>query len=234
LTLHGLKSDETAARILWSAVLAFAGLLDILATVLPSIWDGGSCTAKPSNTCSPNSISKQPDFVNWLERHHIAISFFSSTLWFIDAFRKTHVAKQLVKSDLEHEILVRGTANKSTKWNSNAAYYKAILWQLLLLPVGFYIALYLLIQRFGAGQYNIPDLDQVDEKVVVKEASMGGYDEQHYEVFSVGSKRAFLFVIAHFIVGETGEAAVSMARLKWTETLRRIVRKLFGWISSRQ
>jgi hypothetical protein len=81
----------------------------------------------------------ESDFIKWLERHHIAISFFFSTLWFIDAFRKAHVAKQQVKADLEHEILVRGSPAKSTKWNSNAAYYKAILVQLLLLPVGFYI-----------------------------------------------------------------------------------------------
>lgn len=85
---------------------------------------------------------------------------------------------------------------------------------------------YLLIQRFGAGQY-IKDLDQVNEKVVVKEAAFGASDER-YEVFSVGSKKAFLFVVVHYFLGETGEAAVSMTRLKWSETLRRIVRKLFS------
>lgn len=120
------------------------------------------------------------------------------------------------------------------------AYYRSIVWQLLL-HVGFYIAIYLAIHR-ASHEGQIKDLDQIEEKIVMKDAAIGD-TEDHYEVFSVGSKEAFFFVLVHlfFIVkssqGETNQAEISrdetdgfVNMMKWTirrKILKRAVKNPF-------
>lgn len=223
-TVFSVETNETTARIIWSAVLAIAGLLDIFATVLPSMFKDDICSEVTLNACISIHASTSSDFIGWLERNHVGISFFFSTLWFVDAFRKAHAAEQNASTVLEHDRLTKGSVGSVIWSNLSTAYYKSVVWQLLLLPMGFYIATYIFLQRIGSTQIFM-DFDQVvEEEVIVKEAGVAGIEDDD-EVFSVRSKQSFLFVLAHYVVGETGRSAIDLARLKLKKSLHMFGRK---------
>ena len=84
--------------------------------------------------------------------------------------------------------------------------------------VRFYITIYVALQRMSNGKV-ITDLNQCDDIIGSKEA---------YQIFSVGDKRSFLFVLVHSVLSETRKTAMTLAKLKWTEALHRFGRRLFG------
>eukprot|EP00956_Cyclotella_meneghiniana_P038577 scaffold156414_cov25-Cyclotella_meneghiniana.AAC.1 len=119
--------------------------------------------------------------------------------------------------------------------NSNIiTYYMTILRQLLLLPMGFYVAVYLTIKRLYRGE-TLEDLDTVNEVVVVNEIDNITGTVRN-EIFSVRSTRSFLFVLVRYVIGnkdsdtdsetgdeKTGQLSILVQRIKWN-----VVRRLIG------
>lgn len=222
------KNNQTSSRIVWSIILAIAAVFDILATILPSLEKNESCNEFNSSCTSIAPLNQSPQWVRWLDRHHITISFSFSALWFLDAFRKAYTAKHCANITEERSKLADIKSVERGWMNSNISHYIAIIWQLLLLPMGFYVAVYVTIKKINRGE-RLQDLDEVDEIVVVDEFDITGTDR--IEVFSVRSTRSFLFVLVRYIIGntdsetdsetgdeKTGQLTILVGRFKWNVT----------------
>ena len=227
------KNNQTSSRIVWSIILAIAAVLDILATILPSLGKNESCNEFNTSCTLIAPLNQSPEWIRWLDRHHITISFSFSALMFLDAFRKAYTAKHCANITEERSKLADIKSVERGWMNSNILHYIAIIWQLLLLPMGFYVAVYVTIKKINRGE-RLQDLDEVDEIVVVDEFDITGTDR--IEVFSVRSTRSFLFVLVRYIIGntdsetdsetgdeKTGQLTILVGRFKWN-----VARHLIG------
>jgi hypothetical protein len=224
--------DNETERHTWALTLGVAGLLDILATVLPgfvgkigtcddaSTYDLCELRITAATTFSPEFLA----FVDWIDQRNVAISLFFSTLWFMDAFLKASSARQRVLVKKEHQsLLVNGDIEQTRNWwdASTFVYYQSIAVQLLYLPVGFYFVFFYIVQKMVHGQ-GIRELGEVTTK---KMTLIKNDDYIHYESFSVNSREAFLIAILEYVAYTAfGVTAGKFSRFKKIQT-RKLIRK---------
>lgn len=210
------------SRYVWAFTLGAAGLFDILGTVLPGSAYSDTCSEPSAAPLTPPLLS----FVAWLDRHDIAISFFVSGLWFLDAFWNAHRAKHKVRAKIERDSLMLKEIKPTKWWNSSSfAYYRSIVVQLLCLPVGFYVAVFYTLYRIIHGE-EIEVLDEVNETIVVVETDSDG--TEHYETFSVRSKKAFVVALLHYFGGATTQAAMRMVKSELVKVVKAWSKIIFG------
>eukprot|EP00980_Cylindrotheca_fusiformis_P005739 scaffold1194_cov127-Cylindrotheca_fusiformis.AAC.16 len=222
-------------RHLWALTLGVAGLLDILATVLPTLVGKiGACDDASSYDVCERHISAAAtfpheflEFVDWMDENNLAISLFFSTLWFIDAFFKAHRARHRVLRKKERQRLRFHQAKERTrKWfdSSTFVYYRAITVQLLFLPVGFYFIVYDGARQMMNGQ----DMEEIEAVVSKKIVFLKSIDNTGYKSFSVKSKEAFLIALAEYIIysafGVTSREAKSIFKRHKTIQTRKLIR----------
>lgn len=164
-------------RIVWTAILAIGGLLDILASAAPILRTYGGCTqllaAAGPRPCQNDAnrgssiafLFEGIEFchdvwaplVLWLEKHDFSIAFVFSLLWFRLAFSKaSELFNAAMIMDDRSRLLTKEyletdgshkTKNKKFTVSPQLMYYSRIFTEMMLLPVGFYIILY----HFGKG-----------------------------------------------------------------------------------
>jgi hypothetical protein len=190
---------------IWRFSLGCAGVLDIVACLLPSFVESEEdemVTGPRSNAKDifPNYIL---DLASFLDHHSVTISLVFSTMWFLDAFfaAQKRRTKFLIQEEKSRYLGLNDSSTEKKpkkRWETAwFVYYRSMTLQLLLLPVGFYIILFYSVDQIIRGGA-IEDLDGVNESVTV--AVSNADDEIEYERFSTHSKISLLFAIIHHIL----------------------------------
>jgi hypothetical protein len=226
-------------RIMWTVILGIGGLLDILATACPILRTSGWMDSGDGTTMLPlggTIVSFRRDvrtpFLLWLEKHNVGISFLFSLLWFRLAFSKANMMRG---ADIVLEDRIRLVANESAGTrdgaptrsanavNPQTTFYRQILTEMVLLPVGLYILLY----HFGKGivfegkpllEAILELPDQVNETITLKIKDQE--DRVQYEVFTERSKMSLLSAILHHVYRSI-LAATIFARSELVDYLKR-------------
>jgi len=146
----------------WSIVLCFAGVLDILAYLEPTLRgpseDRCGRTADASSAAAPPSTwwwcccSTWITFLNNLREYNVVIAFVFSLLWFRHSLikaREEHYQKFVVHKDRVGETTIPAT---KTAFSAEHYYYRRLLTKMLLLPMGFYIILFHLLRGLLRGK----------------------------------------------------------------------------------
>jgi hypothetical protein len=168
-------------RRVWSIVLGFAGVLDILAYLEPTLRSSydETCTIEVEfgeslSTLLLGEEAVQPPwycstwvtFLDRLKEYNVVIAFSFSWLWFMHSHSKAREAYyykfsvkedrlQLSEKDNEQiEGKSKGwTRRKLRKYNATRAFYRRILSRMLLLPVGYYVISFHLLRGLMNGQW---------------------------------------------------------------------------------
>jgi hypothetical protein len=225
--------DFEFIRYAWLFCLGVAGFLDILATILPPYFYSNP-DAKLSGIENAEQNEHILVFVRWLVNNDITINLFFSALWFIDAFFDANVLqnKVLRKKERRRLRVCKGEEPKNTYFwqTANFVYYSSIIFQLVLLPVGFYFTVYYVFNRVVHGKA-VEDLNDVREELVVVTTDKEGFAYSE-ERFSVNTKLTLLFAILQHIWVTTSGTTARLAKAKITVIARRIgpraIRKLIG------
>ncbi|CAJ1953681.1 unnamed protein product [Cylindrotheca closterium] len=216
----------------WVILLGFAGLVDVLGTILPDLaTSNGTCSLEDEQCeiTNPGSILLHwQSFVAWLDRHDIPISFVFSALWFLDAFWTANKARLHAREVKEMERLNMSKEAKPVHWwqNPQSAYFWSISLQLLCLPTGFYGALFFAFRKIAAGG-TIHDLEQIENEVL-DVVEMGDDGMKHHKQFSVRSKKAFIFVIIQHFAGRTTRSTVKHAKSKAIALVKKLSKQIFS------
>jgi hypothetical protein len=227
--------DFEFIRYAWLFCLGVAGLLDILATIVPPYFHFNP--AIPDANLSGIENAEQNEhilvFVHWLVNNDITINVCFSALWFIDAFFDAKVLQNKVLRKQERRRLsVCKEELKNTRFwqTANFVYYSTIIFQLVLLPVGFYFTLYYVFNRVVHGKA-VEALNDVHEEMVVVTSDKEGFAYSE-ERFSVNTKLTLLFAILHHLWVTASGTTARLAKAKITVFARRIgptvIRKLIG------
>lgn len=174
---------------LWTIFLAAAGILDILAYVLPDVvnssmtdaggddeaaseryLDRGHCDPGTSNHSLVAENDSFPDwyleFVCWLDRNSNGILLLFSLLWLANSYCYANKRFQKALMEEERRLLFKtdDDAKKKKWWKSpELTYCISLTLQCLFLPVGLYVIIYgILKQLFGCGE-EIEDAGLVEE-----------------------------------------------------------------------
>ena len=201
---------------LWALSLAIAGLLDVLAYLLPDLVKS-SIEAGHEETDN-NSLFFT--FVRWLDNHDHGIFFFFSLLWFVDAFVTAHNRYNMVKIDDERRLLEEKQVDTKKRWQTASfAYYGSIGLQFILMPIGFYFMILYVLDQLWHGD-RIEDLDNVKKKFVVTISDQDGVQE--YEEFSPKTKLSLAFVILRHL----SFTVSSSTRKSLNEKIKSLIRSM--------
>ena len=223
-------------------LLAFSlgvfGLLDMLAALLPSyvlVKEESDDDTKKSNNENGSGVGQNVTdddyaydtepveyeypqgflyFVRWLDDHHLAINFLFSILWFVTAF--VHAGMDRNKALRKTERKRLELQKKIRFWETpNFVYCRTMIFQLMVLPIGFYFIIYTEIQRLSLGE-DIELLDSMDDGVI----EIGS--------FSSPVKRTLLTaVVHHYYHAITGKSA-RLAKANAISLVRSAAPKLVG------
>ena len=197
----------------WRFCVGATGLLDILACILPSLVRSYNHIPK---THSDDTFHVAIDGLStYLDRHDTTIGFLFSAVWFMDTFLAAHAKFKIIVLDGERSQCLGngGEAEQRTNWwqTPSFVYYRSTIIQLLLLPVGFYLFAFFVVDDLFHSIV-LEDLGKVHKTVV----------ETAKHRFSTDSKGSVLFVVLQHIVLKISGLTTQALRSK----LRQIVRKL--------
>jgi len=198
----------------WRFCVGATGLLDMLACILPSLVR--SFEQSLTKTHSEGTFHGAMDIVSkYLDRHDTTIGFVFSAVWFIDTFLAAHSKFKILLLEEERSrcLGMGGAAEQMKIWSlaPSFLYYRSTIFQLLLLPVGFYLfALFAMDDLFHS--MVLEDLGNVQKTIT----------EKAHRQLSTDSTSSVLFVIIQHIVLKISGLTNQALRSK----LRQIVRKL--------
>jgi hypothetical protein len=222
----------------WSFCLGAAGFLDILATLLPPYVK--------DSIRSPNDYFVElvmdpftdndsfPDWflrwVQWLDKHDTSISFIFSAVWFAHAFFDAQASRNKVLINEERKkFLYKGDQEsmKATNWwkTPTFVYYRTIVVQLLLLPVGFYFLLFYQVTRVSHGE-QVENLDDVDEEYTWTVTDRD--DVQQYETLSAKSNRTVVFAIIEYLFLKVSGTTARVAKAEISNFARLVAWNVLG------
>jgi hypothetical protein len=210
----------------WLFCMGFAGFLDILATILSPYFY--SNPAIPDANLSGIENAEQNEHilasVHWLVNNDTTVNLLFSALWFIDAFYDAKVRQNKVLRKEERRrlhVFKEEESKKAYFWQTaNFVYYSTIVFQLVLLPVGFYFTVYYVFYRCVHGKA-IQDLEDVQWELVVVTSDKEDFACSEERV-SVNTKLTLLFaILQHLWVTASGTTA-RLTKAKITVFARKI------------
>ncbi|CAJ1953680.1 unnamed protein product [Cylindrotheca closterium] len=226
-----LRTDDEAIRYFWAILLGTAGLLDIVATMLPQMIQAPDvCIDDPfSQRCilpkfdSRHFSPRFLDLVDFLEEHYVTISLMFSVVWFMDGFIRAGEASRLVTSKKRRNRIFYADTGKriSRNWmESIFVFYYHIAFQLLVLPVGFYFMFFRCVGPAAKGKDDI----LLNDAMCIRDG-----DYIHFDSFSFHSRQAFLVVIFEYIAvstfGITSREVKSKIKEFRKAQIRRLIRR---------
>lgn len=192
------RQSSSFSSIYWHVLVGVAAFLDFCATVLAPYFpedDGFQAVTTPglffNRTRQEYVVTDDPlfdDILQWLNIWFVPIGVFFSILWFVDAFVKACWKRD---EKIDRQRLLEGKIIKGTNatWR---AFYCTMVFQLLVLPVGFYVAVWkALLLPWGA------NTDQ-DEKCHVGENDDIDIRSTHSLLFALLN---YSFVLMNRLVG---------------------------------
>jgi hypothetical protein len=227
----------------WPFCLGAAGFLDILGTLLPPYVKDSIRSPDDyfvEKVMDPFTDNDSfPDWflrwVQWLDKHGTAISFIFSALWCAHGFFNAHASrnKVLISEERNHFLCKKGDEKESMKATKNKwwktptfVYYRTIVKQLLLLPVGFYFLLFYEVTRVSHGE-EIENLDDVNEEYTLAVITDRD-DVQQYETFSAKSKLTVLFAILQHLFLKVSGTTARVAKAELSSFVRSLILNVLG------
>ena len=198
----------------WRFCVGATGLLDMVASILPSLVRSyGHSFPK---THSDGTFHGAMHIVSkYLNRHDTTIGFVFSAVWFIDTFLAAHSKFKILLLEEERSrcLGMGGAAEQLKKWSEAPSflYYRSTIFQLLLLPVGFYFFAFFAMDDLFHSMV-LEDLGSVHKTIA----------ESAHRRLSTDSTSSVLFVIIQHIILKISGLTNQALRSKF----RQIVRKL--------
>lgn len=231
-----LKWQRPVPVQVWNFLFGATALLDFSAAVVTrrqSFWSANDHIEELTST----SIPWHDAVILWLRQNSTNLSILFSLLWTVDAFVEAHRRRLKAVSERDRQRLLEkdlrdnddnhsGEEMENNWWKGYlGVYYRTIIFQFLLLPVGFYVQLYNQIRKLQD-----PSVDS-DEALIVHEIEVDQLPEE-IEVFSPHSSLSLGLALAkHLIITVarlTGHQvrfhAVTNARKLAFRVLRRAIR----------
>jgi hypothetical protein len=203
-----------------------AGFLDIVATVLPAYWkddiDDDRMVGSYSDFDNLRFVQTTAvqDVVRWLEYHDVTITFWFSAMWFLDSFIEANRRFRMVQEKLERQRLL-GSNEKETLqfWERPiVVYWWTVVFQVLLLPVGFYFLFYCAVDQILHFE-KVGNLEEIEECPVVQFVDLNGVDHVTRS-YSAETKMALLFAVLQHAWLRLTSKAVRMARAKMVQKVK--------------
>jgi hypothetical protein len=197
---------ETPSMIrVWHTFFGAAAFFDFAAAMLDKFYE------LPSDGLEQNLGRGLPDLVDkislrdqwesiveWLQTNSLNIQIVFAVLWFVDAFleanrRRVQASRELDRQRLLHE---KGPCNQNEKWwhGSWGVYYRTIVLQLLLLPVGFFVFCYSSFHRLQD-----PDIAQDDQVLQIVYRTDDANVPDEFETFTANASVSLGFAILKHI-----------------------------------
>eukprot|EP00533_Pseudo-nitzschia_delicatissima_P003540 CAMPEP_0116089648 /NCGR_PEP_ID=MMETSP0327-20121206/6534_1 /TAXON_ID=44447 /ORGANISM="Pseudo-nitzschia delicatissima, Strain B596" /LENGTH=826 /DNA_ID=CAMNT_0003580847 /DNA_START=81 /DNA_END=2561 /DNA_ORIENTATION=- len=245
-------------RRVWSIVLGFAGVLDILAYSEPMLRDSYNerCIIEyepfgDGELLGLEQIDEQIDpiaelffpvpqpprycspfgiFLDRLKEYHLVIAFSFSFLWFLQSHSKAREAYYYQYRIQEDRMQLSAGEDfkKRRKFNATRAFYRRMLSRMLLLPVGYYVINFHLLRGLMNGQWLYRQLLINPSN---KTAFLTIQDPSEYVTIEITEKQAKMSTIfAIFIYLKYHfMLATSLAKAEFMKsTIPRLKRKLVG------
>ena len=192
--------DPSTLHKCWIYCIGFSALLDFLATVIvESINDN-----REAHQSSFTMDTEEPwihDLIQFFDKYSISFAILFSTLWFADAFVKAKQKRENKLRELDRKRLFGELDCSSTNEivdlkGASKAYYRTVLLQLLLLPVGFYVMIWNVLRSLLSPTNII--IWKPDENLNIHyHTGAGKVDDQHY---TTKTSHCLIFAILKLIV----------------------------------
>ena len=212
--------DYDAIHNIWMTIVGVSGFLDCISTVLP--WYLSSKEGIFDEVGSDEDSDSQGfrwetffwPFARWLDARSLKISLVFSALWFFDAFydaqkRKLKATtKREKRRYLDSKYSEERTKTTGVFWwhNPNFVYYSTIIWQLVLLPVGFYYLIFEVLEN-SLRMLVIGDLDDAHDQIAFVARDSEGHEV--VETIDMHSKLSLIFAVTKItwlkVTGTGGE-----------------------------
>lgn len=157
--------------------------------------------------------------VEWLQTNSLNIQIVFAVLWFVDAFleanrRRVKASRELDRKRLlEHSVV--GVCNESDDqienwWHGSwGVYYGTIVFQLLLLPVGFFVFCY-----SGFRRLQNPDIAQDDQVLQIVHRTDDDAIPDDYETFTSNASVSLGFaILKHLAITFSRRTGTNLRRL---------------------
>ena len=224
-------------------LLCISGLFDVIATLLPLYYKDETYVVPEFNLKDGIQMYTFQDFVYWLDEHDVTGSFWFSTIWFIDAFvsagddwRKAFLEKEkkrilssissrkIGSDEGEEEDFDTPPPPQPFYENPTFVYWRRIVVQVLLLPVGFFFTLHYIASHVLLDDEQVEvDLDRVaNDKNESMEVEMTNEDGNIYfhSSYNVESTITLLFAILQYAWLKLSTKAVRVGRKKLFKQIR--------------
>jgi hypothetical protein len=212
---------ETPSMIrVWHTFFGAAAFFDFAAAMLDKFYE------LPMDALEQDLRADQPDLVDrislhdqwesiveWLQTNSLNIQIVFAVLWFVDAFleanrRRVQASRELDRQRLLHE---KGPCDQNEKWwhGSWGVYYRTIVFQLLLLPVGFFVFCYSVFRRLQD-----PDIAQDDQVLQIVYRTDDDAVPDEYETFTANASVSLGFaILKHLAITFSRRTGTNLRRL---------------------
>jgi hypothetical protein len=204
----------------WHTFFGVAAFFDFAAAMLDKFYE------LPVDDLEQGQGAGQPDLVDrislrdqwestveWLQTNSLNIQIVFAVLWFVDAFleanrRRVQASRELDRQRLLHE---KGPYDQNENWlhGSWGVYYRTIAFQLLLLPVGFFVFCY-----SGFRRLQDPDIAQDDQVLQIVHRTDDDAVLDEYETFTANASMSLGFaILKHLAITFSRRTGTNLRRL---------------------
>jgi len=200
----GLFDVSTVHRI-WLFCIGLSAFFDFMATVVPE-W----IPSQRTNGINRDDYAWIVDEVQFFDKNAIPFSIFFSLLWFLNAFVKSKEDRDKKRRELDRKRLF-GELDDCPKETTllkgaRGAYYRAMAFQLFLLPVGFYRLIWHCLFSWHPRDIFLAQEEQVE--ILFR----GSQWTKEYQIYTTHTSYCLFFVIAKKFVNHISR--VTGAQLK--------------------
>jgi hypothetical protein len=221
-----LTLEFESLNYIWRFCVGLTGALDIMACILPGlVRSHGYAIGKKAEIYlgAPSTAhGALTDLSAFLDRHDNSISFIFSAMWVADAFLAAHARRESCLLQEERTRCLesdRATEQGSYWWKSPSfVYYRTIVIQLLLLPVGFYLLIFYAMDCLNWEA--IPNLDHVPRSMTFKVITADHKIE--YEAYLSDSRISVLFAVIQYVVLKVTGSTARVLRCRTVSYMKRI------------
>jgi hypothetical protein len=212
---------ETPSLIrVWHTFFGAAAFFDFAAAILDKFYELPlDDLEQEQGACQPHLVDRillreqWESVVEWLQANSINIQIVFAVLWFVDAFleanrRRVQASRELDRQRLLHE---KGPFDQNENWwhGSWGVYYRTIVIQLLLLPVGFFVFCY-----SGFLRLQHPDIAQDDQVLQIVHRTDDDAVPDEYETFTSNASVSLGFaILKHLAITFSRRTGTNLARL---------------------